>query len=293
MADLTVIILTKNEEKNIRKCLSSVKKVAQRIVVVDSFSTDNTKKICMENSVEFYENHFVDYATQFNWAIDNTNINTTWIMRLDADEEITNKLELEIINNLDKKNNSLVNGIEINMRVYFMGKWLKKGGLYPFKLLRIFRNGYGHVEKKKMDEHIVINEGEIISFNGDFIHKDFKNLDNWIIKHNWYANREVMEFHNIDKYRQNQNVIKENLNGPQSSRKRWIKNNIYYKLPLFYRSILYFIYRYVLKLGFLDGKEGLIYHFLQAFWYRFLVDAKIYECEKTGVVYGEQGDLKL
>jgi glycosyltransferase involved in cell wall biosynthesis len=290
MVDLTVVILTKNEEKNIEKCINSFRGIAKRFVVVDSFSTDSTKDICLKLGVDFYENKFIDYATQFNWALKNTNITTKWTMRMDADEELTPELAKEIEEKLPKLESDIT-GVILKRRVYFMGKWIKHGGVYPQLLLRIFRTGYGECEQKVMDEHIILKEGRTVTFKYDLIDNNTKRLEWWINKHNWYSNREVIDYFNLKEQIANEKVIKGNLFGGQAEMKRWLKNNIYLKAPLFRRAHWYFLYRYFFRLGFLDGKEGLIYHFLQGYWYRFLVDAKIYECMITGKKITNQGEL--
>lgn len=296
MLDLTVVILTKNEENNLKKCIESFKGIVKRFVIVDSYSTDGTKKLCEElgktNNISFYENKFIDYATQLNWGIKNTNIYTKWTMRMDADEELTPELVKELKEKLHNISND-VNGIILKRRVYFMGRWIKHGGKYPELLLRIFRTGFGECEQKLMDEHMILKSGDTVKFNSDIIDNNNKNLEWWTHKHNWYSNREVLDYQQKVLVKdESQSEIEADINKGQAERKRFIKNNGYYKLPLFFRAHLYFIYRYYIRLGFLDGKEGRIYHFLQAYWYRFLVDAKIYECEKFDIKMKGQGDLK-
>ena len=296
MVDLTVVILTKNEENNLKKCIESFKGIVKRFVIVDSYSTDGTKALCEDlgktNNISFYENKFIDYASQLNWGIKNTNIDTTWTMRMDADEELTPELVKELEEKLPNLSYD-VNGIILKRRVYFMGRWIKHGGKYPELLLRIFRTGFAECEQKLMDEHMILKSGKKIQFNSDIIDNNNKNLEWWTHKHNWYSNREVLDYQQkVIVKSNNGDEIDSSINKGQAERKRFIKNNGYYKLPLFFRAHLYFIYRYYIRLGFLDGQEGRIYHFLQAYWYRFLVDAKIYECEKLGIKIGEQGDLK-
>lgn len=296
MVDLTVVILTKNEEGNLKKCIESFNGIVKRFVIVDSWSTDGTKGLCEKLkksiNIDFYENKFIDYATQLNWGLDNTNITTKWTMRMDADEELTPELADEINQRLEILDNN-ISGIILKRRMYFMGKWIKHGGVYPTKLLRIFRTGKSFCELKIMDEHMVLVEGESIEFKNDFMDFNVKDLDWWIHKHNWYSNREVLDYHqSVVINDMNKKEIAEDIKKGQAERKRFVKNKGYYKLPLFLRTWLYFVYRYYIRLGFLDGKEGRIYHFLQAYWYRFLVDAKIYECENKGKVIIEQGDLK-
>ena len=284
MVDLTVVILTKNEENNLRKCIESFQGIVKRFVIVDSYSTDGTKELCKQLSrevaLDFYENKFIDYATQLNWGLQNTDINTKWTMRMDADEELTPQLAQEIKQKLSDITDP-IKGIVLKRRVYFMGRWIKHGGKYPELLLRIFRTGYGACEQKLMDEHMILSEGKTITFDYDIIDNNTKDLEWWTHKHNWYSNREVLDYQQkVLSLTEGDQLISNNINCGQAAKKRFIKNNGYYKLPLFFRAHAYFIYRYYIRLGFLDGTEGRIYHFLQAYWYRFLVDAKIYECKK-------------
>ncbi len=301
MVDLTVVILTKNEEQNLRKCVESFRGAAKRFVVVDSFSTDGTKELAKRlneelqtigGRLDFYENPWKDYATQFNWGIQNTDISTEWTMRMDADEELLAGLAQEIEERLPVLSKE-VGGVILRRRVYFMGRWIKHGGRYPEKLLRIFRTGSASCEQKIMDEHLVLRQGSTIEFANDLMDNNTKDLDWWTGKHNWYSNREVLDRQmTIEHALQEENLLENGESTKQAKRKRMIKNHGYYSLPKFFRSHLYFVYRYYIRLGFLDGTEGKIFHFLQAYWYRFLVDAKIYECEKYHRKMKEQGDLK-
>lgn len=296
MVDLTVLVLTKNEENNLRKCVESFKGIVDRFVIVDSFSDDGTEELCSklskEVNLDFYQHKFEDYAGQLNWGLENTDISTKWTMRMDADEELTEELVDELKEKLNKLDDD-INGIVLKRRTYFLGKWIKHGGVYPTKVLRIFKTGKAFCEAKIMDEHMILKEGKSVEFKYDI--KDFntKDIDWWTHKHNWYSNREVLDYEETVIGKDNsEDFIKESLSGNQAERKRFIKNKGYYNLPLFFRARLYYFYRYYLRLGFLDGKEGKIYHFLQAYWYRFLVDSKIYEAIKFDKKIECQGDLK-
>lgn len=291
MVDLTVVILTKNEEKNLRKCIESFRGIAKRFVVVDSFSTDSTVKLAKELGAEVFEHKFENHAAQFNWALENINLDTNWVMKIDADEELTEELSKEIDDKLDNLSDN-VNGVILRRRVYFMGKWLRHGGKYPELLLRIFRVGHGMSEMKMMDEHLIITDGEAIRFRYDFIDNNNKSLEWWINKHNWYSNKEVLDWQIKTDLTNKKESILGTSASTQTKIKRFVKAHGYYSLPLFFRAHIYFIYRYYFRLGFLDGKEGKIYTFLQAYWYRFLVDAKMYECIKSGRDMEKQGDLK-
>lgn len=270
---ITAVILTFNEEIHLERCLISLKNVCDEIIVVDSYSIDSTNEIAKNHEVKFYQNNWINYATQFNWALENIKINSDWILRIDADEYLSNELisKLSELNNL----NSKINGITLNRLMYFMDKPLKYGGMYPIKHLRIFRNGFGKCEQRWMDERIILSSGDTFHINSDLIDHNKNNLSWWTAKHNNYATREAIDILN---YRFNFFDLSssENLLINNGSLRRKLKK-LYIKLPLFIRPFIFFFVRYFLQLGFLDGKRGLIWTFLQCFWYRFLIDAKIYE----------------
>lgn len=291
MVDLTIIILTKNEEQNLKKCIASFQNVAKRVVIIDSYSIDDTVELAKSLGVEVYEHPFENHAAQFNWALEHINLSTEWVMKVDADEEFTPELAEEINQRLDYLPNK-VNGVILRRRVYFMGRWLKHGGKYPELLLRILRVGHGMSEMKLMDEHLIITDGDVVTFQHDFSDNNNKSLEWWINKHNWYSNKEVLDQQMKVDAANGEESVGETVTSFQAKAKRFIKNHGYYSLPKFFRAHLYFFYRYYIRLGFLDGTEGKIYTFLQAYWYRYLVDAKMYECEKTGIEMKNQEDLK-
>lgn len=266
MADITVIILTKNEAKNIEASVRSARQIAQRILVVDSGSTDNTVKLAKNSGAEVYFHEWKGHAAQFNWALDNCGINTAWVFRLDADERISKELAEEINQKISKKSSDTVVGYKMRWRVYFMGRWIKHGGTHKPYFLRLFRYGKGRVENKLMDEHILV-EGNVEKLDGDLIHYDYKGLDAWLNKHLWYSQLE------LQLYKEQSGIT-----GGNVTQKR--KRGFYYRLPIFVRARLYYWYRYYGQLGILDGKEGKVFFYLQAYWYRFLVDARIYEEER-------------
>lgn len=271
---ITAIILTKNEEKNIKRCINGLTGLVDRIVLVDSFSDDKTVEIAKSMGAEVFQNKWKHYANQFNWALDNVGIKTTWVYRIDADEVVTPELAKEIKEMCELHKNDYVNGFVMKFKIYFLGKYLKHGGVYPIYNLTIFKYGKGRYEDRAMGEHVVLDDGEIIELKNDCIHYDFKDLTTWIDKHNNYATREITDYY--DNINMNKKLAKLY---EEAEKTKKIRDSFYYRLPLFVRARLYFWYRYYLKLGFLDGKPGKIYAFLQAYWYRYLVDAKIYESQ--------------
>jgi hypothetical protein len=160
-----------------------------------------------------------------------------------------------------------------------MERWIRHGGYYPTWLLRIWRTGYGTCEQLWMDEHIVLSQGKVANLKHDIIDENHKGLTFWTDKHNRYADREVKDLFLSERGKSADQLLQSN-NFSQASQRRWVKNNLYGRSPLFFRAFVYFLLRYTIGFGFLDGIEGLIFHFLQGFWYRFLVDAKIYEIHK-------------
>jgi len=279
MNKVSVLILTHNEEKNIAKCVESLLPLTSDIYVVDSGSDDRTVEICHQYGVEVAQHSWVSYADQFNWGLDHFDFQSDWIMRMDADEELTPELVTELRSYLQAAP-PVVSGIYLRRRVYFMGRWIKHGGYYPTWLLRVFRNGVGRCEALWMDEHIVLNSGRAIRIKADLIDKNNKDLTFWTDKHNKYASREVLDVLSKQDGNGEGERLPARLGGSQAQSRRWVKDNVYARVPLFVRPFCYFLYRYFIRLGFLDGKEGLIFHFLQGFWYRFLVDAKLFEHER-------------
>lgn len=273
---ISIIILAYNEEANLEKCLKSVSEWASEIIVVDSYSTDKTLEIAEKFGCVIASHPFKNQAEQFNWALDNLKIKSEWIFRLDADEEITPELWKELENIIPNVNEETA-GFYIKRKMYFMGRWIRHGGYYPAWFLRLWRNGKARSEEVEVDEHIVLLEGKSEKLKNDFIDRNLNGLDFWTSKQNNFSGKQVKVILNEEKERLK---VESNLFGSQAERKRWIKKNIFLKMPIFFRSFAYFIYRYIFRLGFLDGKEGLIFHFLSAMWYRFLVDAKLYEYRK-------------
>ncbi len=282
-ADITAIILTKNEEINIADCIESIVRTVKRIVVVDSYSADRTIEIAKGYGVEVYQHPFENYARQYMYGVDIANISTMWTLRIDADERLTidSAAELEMLcnDNMDTD----VSGIVLRFKKNFLGKDLHHGGVYPWKKMNCYKTKLGKIEDRKMDEHIVLSAGKTVEMRNDCQHFDFKNLEYFISKHNWYSSRET-----VDYFEHQEEISSRN----ELDFKTWFKMAIYYKLPLGVRAHIYYLYRYYILGGFLDGREGKIYAFLQAYWYRYLVDAKIYECKVMGIRYKGEGEMK-
>lgn len=277
---LSCIILTHNEAIHIERAIGCLASLANRVFVVDSFSTDGTVEIARSRGATVVQHAFVNYAQQFQWALDNLPIETDWVMRLDADEILTPELVREIEQHLPGLPPE-VTGVVLKLGYVFLGRRIRYGGRY-LNLLRIIRRGAARIERRWMDEHLVLLHGQAVTFRNRMLDCSLKDLTFFIDKHNKYATREALDVL-IKKHRLfeiERRVLTDGTSLRMASR-RWIKEKIYNRLPFGLGPLCYFLYRYFLLLGFLDGREGLIYHFLQGFWYRFLVEAKVFELRRA------------
>jgi glycosyltransferase involved in cell wall biosynthesis len=281
-ADITVIILTYNESIHLPRALSHIDSFAQQIFVIDSYSTDDTVEIARSFGAEVFQHPFQNQAKQFQWALDHVPVNTEWIMRLDADEIIEPDLSREIVERLTRLPLETT-GVFLNRKTIFMNKFIRHGGRYPLKLLRIWRRGKARIEDRWMDEHIYLIEGKSVSFKGGFADHSLIDLSMFTDKHNKYASREALDVVSKQFNTELQSALNLSVESrfQQAGMKRFIKENIYNRIPFELSSFAYFFYRYVMRLGILDGREGLIYHVLQGFWYRYLVGAKVQELERA------------
>lgn len=277
---ITVVVLTYNEEIHIERCLKSLIPFCKEIWVVDSYSTDKTLEIAERLGARTVKHEFENQAQQFNWAIDNLEINGTWIWRVDADEYISADLGEKVTKAIAECEEE-VNGISVNKAIVFQGRKLKHGGWYPAPQIKVIRKGFGRSENKVMDEHLITTDGKTIYVDGDQTDENLNSLTWWTQKHNGYATREAENMLRM-KYEMDEDAesVVPRLFGNDAERKRWLKLR-YARMPLFLRPFIYFFVRYFLKLGFLDGKSGFVWYVLQGFWYRFLVDAKIYELQHS------------
>ena len=274
---ISVIILTYNESKNIRDCLESIKEFTDDIILVDSGSTDDTLIIASEYTSNFYHHPFENYSRQRNWAFDNVGCKYEWIMNIDADHRLTPDLKSELFNFFAKGIEVDVKGFMASRKTMFMNRWIRHGGHYPVYHGIIFKKGYGACEEKEYDQHFIIN-GKSIVLNGTVEDIITDSLNTFIARHNKWA---TLEANDILNKGVGHGKIKPKKKGNLMEQRRYQRMR-YYSYPIFWRVFFYFFYRFIIKRGFLDGKQGLIFHFLQGFWFRFLVDAKIYEL-KTSV----------
>lgn len=280
MNKLTVIIPAFNEILHIDRCIQSVTKIASKICIVDSFSNDHTQDAARALNATVLQHSWKNYADQFQWGVDQANVKTGWVMRMDADEYLEPELQQEIQVILPTLPDDVI-GVYLKRKVFFQGKWIRHGGFYPQTLLRIWRAGYGRIEQRWMDEHIVLpSNAKTITLKGHLVDDNLKGITFWIDKHNRYATREMADLLIYKYFPDHGDSALRVMNAdPQARWKRILKDDVYARLPIGFRAVLYFFYRYFIKLGFLDGGKGIIWHFLQGLWYRLLVDVKVFEVE--------------
>jgi glycosyltransferase involved in cell wall biosynthesis len=274
---VSVIVLTYNEQANLPDCLESLRGLHCEIFVLDSGSSDRTLDIARQYRVQIAEHPFENYARQRNWAQLNLPTTCDWLLHLDADERLTPGL-VEEINQILARPEIPADGFLFRKRTIFMGRWIKHGGHYPSHHLRLFRKGKGGCEDRLYDQHFLV-DGKVESLRNDYLDIVSSSLNTWTVRHVRWAELEASEM--MSKENVGDDRVRAAFFGNPIQRRRWLREDLYSRGPLFVRPFLYWWYRYFLRLGFLDGKEGLIFHFLQGCWFRFLTDAYIYERRKS------------
>jgi glycosyltransferase involved in cell wall biosynthesis len=277
---VTTVILTFDEEVHIARAIASAQAFSREVLVVDSFSRDRTVEIARGLGARVVQHAWVNYARQFRFALEQCGIATEWVLRLDADECIGGDLAARLRETLPELPLD-VTGVVLNRRHVFMDRWIRRGGRYPLSLLRVWRNGLGEVEDRWMDEHVRLREGRSVTLAGEFSDVCERDIAFFVAKHNGYAAREAVDVLGRKYGLLAAPPLTAVGSGNQARVKRFVKERIYNRLPFGIGPLLYFLYRYVIQLGFLDGRAGLVYHVMQGFWYRFLVDVRVLELERA------------
>lgn len=281
-APVSVVVLTFNEARNLDACLSSVADWAADVFVVDSGSTDATLAIAAAHGARVVAHAFETHARQWQWALESLPLQTAWVLALDADQRVTPELRISIEAALGTNVDAVpaIDGYFLNRRQIFRGRWIRHGGYYPKYLLKLFRRSAVTIDDADLVDHHFVVAGRTAKLQGDLI-EDNQNeaaIAAWTAKHNRYAVLQArQEARAVDAAGR---VGPSALWGSPDQRTRWLKQQ-WARLPLFVRPCLYVFYRYVIRLGFLDGREGFIFHVLQGFWYRLLVDVNISETTRT------------
>ena len=258
-----VIVPVYNEEKNIERCLESVVKWVEDIVIVDSYSTDKTLKLASKYTTHSYQHKAESFSEKMNWALASLPINTPWIMRLDADEIIVEpEAFFSVLQaNLDAKGST--SGYYINRRYFFINHWIRHGGMYPRKVLRLWRENCAQFENRLVDEKMIV-KGNCDFLDIDIADINQKGFSDWFMKHLRYAKNEAHEAGLLADSKCTYDY--------EFDRITYQNKQKYYSAPLFLRPFIYFAYRLIVLMGFKDGLIGVFYHFMHAFVYRELVD---------------------
>jgi glycosyltransferase involved in cell wall biosynthesis len=269
----SVLILAFNSVDTIESTLAQAQAISDDIHVVDSFSTDDTVNLCRRYGASVVQHGFENYGVQRNWAIENVALRYGWQLHLDADERLTPALIASIRALPEDPPES---GFLLARYVQFLGRELRHGGMSPTWHLRLFRNGAGRCEERKYDQHFYLSQGTVGELQGAMIDEIRMSLSEWTARHNRWSDAEVLEQTSAAEGAR----VLPRLTGTAVERKRYLRR-LYNGAPLFVRPFALFFYRYVMRLGFLDGREGFVFWTLQTFWFRFLIDAKLFEQSKS------------
>ena len=281
--NLCVIILTYNEAANIGPCLDSLAGIDAAVYVVDSHSTDSTTDILQKRGITFVQHPFENYARQRNWAQQNCHHSCDWVLHLDAGERLTPELARWLNHAFDP--DGPADGFLFSRKTIFMDRWIRYGGHYPNYHLRLFRRDKGRCEAKSYDQHFVCSGPVVLAPNGvDLIDHVSENIVAFTQGHTRWAIAEAVE-------RMSRTTpageVRPRFWGNPIERRRWLKTRFFDRSALFVRAFLYFFYRYIVRLGFLDGRPGLAFHFLQGCWFRFLIDTAILEIRRRAAQTGQ------
>lgn len=291
--EFSFIVLTYNEEMHLPRLLRSISGLDAPVFVLDSGSTDQTVAIAEKAGAEVLQHAFENHPKQWDFALNVFNIQSPWVICLDADQVVTPQL-LEKLQKFRDIDHSDVNGIYFNRRNFFKGRWIKHGGYSPFYLLKMIRYGTGYSDlNENMDHRLIVSGKTLVWKDGVILEENLKEneISFWIDKHNRYST--LLAHEEVERL---QKIRSQTLNprfwGSPDERTARLKQ-IWWRLPRYVRPSIYFFYRMVIQLGILDGQTGIIFHFLQAFWFRLIVDIKISELlspPKTALKIGSQNE---
>jgi glycosyltransferase involved in cell wall biosynthesis len=275
-ANIDVLIQTRDEELNIRPTLESVTGWARSVHVVDSESTDQTREIAEECGAKVRVQPWLGFAKQKNWALDNLEWTSDWILIIDADEAVLPELRDELLAVAQRPVDEVEEaGFYINRYLIFLGKRIRHCGYYPSWNLRFFKRGKARYEEREVHEHMIV-DGSTGYLKGHLEHHDRRGLETYMAKHNRYSTLEAEEIVRL-KREPSEEALDARLFGNGLQRRRWIKHHIYPRLPA--KWLFRFLFMYVLRLGFLDGLTGLRFClFISA--YELLISLKIIEREQ-------------
>jgi glycosyltransferase involved in cell wall biosynthesis len=275
---LSVLVTTRNEEANVERCLRSVHGFADQVFVLDSESTDRTVEIAEAYAevLALAYDHTRIIPWIFQWGLDNLPLRNDWVLILEADQAVTPALQREIATLLARPEGIREDGFYIHRRQIFRGKPLRFGGYGSKLLLKLFRRSRSELDPVEQDTRVYVRGpvGRLRAPLEEWNRKEDE-IQFYLHKHLRYAEAFAQE--ELARRRRGLHwKVTPRLFGTPDERVLWLKAR-YYRMPLFVRPMLYFVYRYFFLFGILDGKTGFVFHFLQAFWFRLIVDIRLEE----------------
>ncbi len=261
---ITVIVATKDEELHIRRCLESLAGLGS-VFVVDAFSSDRTREIARTCGATVVEHAWEGYAAQKNWALENLPLTSEWVLFLDADEYILPETREEIVAAVADASHD---GYLLPRRFVFLGRELRHAWWYPDYQLRLFRRARGRFEERLVHEHVIV-AGRVGQLRAPIMHENLKGLNAYVARHNRYSDLEATEIIQPSGGRK-----PGSFRGSWADRRRALKDRVWFRIP--FRPTVRFLWLYVVKRGFLDGRRGLLFCRLIAM-YELLIDAKVME----------------
>ncbi len=280
-SNISVFIPTKNEIIHIERSVRSALKLSPYVFVVDSSSTDGTVEKAESLGAKVFQYEWTtssNFSEKINWALENLPIETTWVIRLDADEYFHDNTIQRLSKELEKLDPK-INAVTLNRRIHYQGRWMKHSGLYPQPMVRVTRLRFAIYESRWLDEHVNVYGNTIVNLSLDFVDDSLISISQWVKKHDKYSTLEAIEMlhQEIGLF---QRIATNDSIGKYAEK---VKNDksTYSKMPPYWRAFLYFFYRHFIKLGFLDGYQGFLWNFFQGWWYRIMADVKIAEIKKA------------
>ncbi len=277
---ITAVVLTYNEEKNLPACLKSLQGFCP-VFVLDSGSNDNTLDIAAQYKAQIFHHNFINHSEHWSWALENLPFESEWMLALDADYVVSDELKQKIKAEIQSVP-TYVNGIYVKYRYHFGGNAIRFGGTRHDRL-QIIRLGHAKLDSSDLVDNRFVVDGETISWDKYIYEKNYydEDISIWMAKQDKYAIRLAVE----EELRKQGHIAWQgnpSLFGTPDQRVTWLRQK-WLKLPLFIRPFFYFVFRYIFALGFLDGKGGFLYHFLQGFVLRVMIDWKIGQLRKAGI----------
>lgn len=267
---VSVLILTLNEESNLPACLDALR-WCDDIVVLDSLSTDGTAAIAEARGARVVRRGFDNWSAHQNWAVESIPFRYPWVLYLDADERCTNELHQEVIRVATA--GAPEAAFRVRRKDYYMGRWLRRAQLYPTWLVRLFRPG--RIRYERLVNPVAVVDGSVGELQAHIDHYPFSHgVAHWVARHNRYSDLEAIE---ADRLSASGSLRVSQLWAADPNERRRAQKELFFRMPA--RPLVKFCYYYLWRRGFLDGRAGLTYATLQAF-YEYLISCKHAELQR-------------